>query len=325
MAILNLISEDTGLSAKYLEKLVGKAPYSYRHYTIPKKNGGTREIYHPTPELKLIQHWIARKVFSAFPIHECVYSYRSGVNVAHHASRHKKSNYLLRLDIKDFFPSITAKDITRFLTENLDAVPADINVNDIKTITKLVCRVTEDVKSTLRLTIGAPSSPIISNVLLFNFDELMYRHCADQNVIYTRYADDLYFSTCEPNTLSDVEKFVRSSLKELKSPALKVNSAKTVFTSRKRRRVVTGIVLTSDKKISIGRDAKRHIRTEIFLYLKGQLEVVKIATLRGKLNYYRSVDPEFITSLSRKFGEINIYALMKGLEINVALRNLSSI
>lgn len=317
MGILNLISSDTGLSVSYLFKIVKKAPHSYRHYTIPKKTGGVRDIYHPTPELKLLQHWVTKNIFGKFPVHDCVYSYRNGINISDHAEKHKRSNYLLRLDIKDFFPSITGLDVSRLLTKNVEEIPFDFDADDAKLILNIVCRKPDQSKRTLRLTIGAPSSPSISNAILFDFDEALHSHCCERNVIYTRYADDLYFSTSSQNILTDVEVFVQNLLKATKSPKLRLNTAKTVFTSRKRRRVVTGITLTSDRKLSIGRDSKRQTRTEVYLFVKNNLPVDKLATLRGRLCYYRSVDPTFIDSLSKKFGENVIYSLMKGLEIDI--------
>jgi RNA-directed DNA polymerase len=319
MAILSLISQATGLSEEYLWRLTKKAPHCYRHYTIPKRNGETRDIYHPTPELKLLQHWLTENIFSALPVHQCVYSYRSGINILRHANQHKKSNYLLRLDVQEFFPSITGIDVEKLLKRRIDTIPVEIEASDIKLIAKIVCRKPNASKPALRLTIGAPSSPSISNAILFEFDEIMYDHCLECGVIYTRYADDLYFSTSTPGILSNIETFVKKTLKSIKSPKLRLNTTKTVFTSRKRRRVVTGVTLTSDKKLSIGRGAKRQVRTEIYLLLTKKLEPEKVANLRGRLCYYRSVEPTFIDSLSKKFGEDRIFALMKGLEIEPLL------
>jgi RNA-directed DNA polymerase len=275
-----------------------------------------RDIYHPTPELKLLQRWLTENIFETFPVHGCVYSYRTGINIADHAEIHKRSNFLLRLDIKDFFPSITGLDVSRLLARNIQNINFSIDADDAKLILKIVCRKPDHSKRALRLTIGAPSSPSISNAILFEFDEVLHRYCSERNVIYTRYADDLYFSTSAPNILADVEVFAKNLLKVTKSPKLRLNTAKTVFTSRKRKRVVTGITLTSDRKLSIGRDLKRQTRTEIYLFIKNDLPVDKLATLRGRLCYYKSVDPIFIDSLSMKFGENIIYSLMKGLEID---------
>lgn len=311
MSIFELISHDTGLSLPYITKLARKAPHSYKHYTIPKRTGGTRDIYHPIPELKVIQHWLANHIFQVLPVHACVYSYRRGINVAQHAAAHLRSHFLLRLDIKDFFPSITSKDISNLLKKNLKIIPVDLDPADIKTICRIVCRATND-SAKLRLTIGAPSSPVISNAILYELDEIMFRHCEKNKVTYTRYADDLYFSTCSPNILSGIEGFVRSELKSCKSPKLKINPDKTVFTSKKRKRIVTGITITSSDKISIGRDAKRHIRTEIYLHFSGRLSSEQLSTLRGRLCYYRSVEPEFINALSKKYGEERIFSLIKG-------------
>ena len=118
------------------------------------------------------------------------------------------------------------------------------------------------------LTIGAPSSPFLSNAVLYDFDCHIDRLCTDSRVTYTRYADDLFLSTNVPNTLDNILLNIRGNLRERISPCLTINEEKTVFTSKKRKRVVTGLVLTTKEKLSIGRDKKRSIRTLVYLYSK---------------------------------------------------------
>jgi RNA-directed DNA polymerase len=231
--------------------------------------------------------------------------------VAMHAERHRKANFLVRLDIQNFFPSITDVDVRQLLVNKYDFVSNQLADDDIDLVCRLVCRATSKTKQ-LALTIGAPSSPAISNAVLFDFDSRVANHCEALGVTYTRYADDMYFSTNEPNILEGVIAHVRATLNEMPWPKLKLNEDKTVFTSRKRRRIVTGITLTSDKKLSIGRDAKRHIRTQVYLCLNNQLQPDEIAKLKGRLSYYRSVEPGFLKSLINKFGEDEIYKILDG-------------
>lgn len=311
MTFIAHIAKSTGLSTSYLEKLVRKAPHSYKHYTIPKRTGGTRDIYHPSAALKAIQIWIAEQFFDVLPVHTCVYSYRKRRNVAMHADQHRSANFLLRIDLKDFFPSITGDDVRRLLSENLDRFSYRLNQEDAKSIARLVCR-TQPNSSELALTIGAPSSPAISNAILYKLDSTVDAYCRSLGVVYTRYADDLYFSTSTPGLLEGIEKFVKNSLSDLPYPRLRTNDKKTVFTSRKRRRVVTGITLTSDKKLSVGRETKRELKTLVFLCLKGQLDAEAVGSLRGKLAYIQSVEPGFIDALISKFGADPIFFLLKG-------------
>lgn len=311
MLIVEQIAKSTGFSLAYLLKLVRRAPHSYQHYKITKKGGGTRDIYHPSAELKVIQLWIVDRILNSLPVHPCVYSYKNGVNVAMHAERHRKGNFLVRLDIKNFFPSITDLDVRHLLYNNTHRIPLQLLDDDINFICRLVCRADNQNKK-LALTIGAPSSPTISNAILYEFDVCVANHCNDFGVTYTRYSDDMYFSTNESNILEGIVDYVRITLKNMSCPKLELNEKKTVFTSRKRRRVVTGITLTSDNKLSIGRETKRQIKTQVFLFIRNKLDQENIVRLRGKLSYYRSVEPQFLESLINKFGEEQIFKLLNG-------------
>ena len=152
------------------------------------------------------------------------------------------------------------------------------------------------------LTIGAPSSPILSNSVMFEFDEYWSVRCNENDIVYTRYSDDLYFSTNKANVLKDTLRELRRDLALRTSPKLHVNDKKTVFTSRKRMRLVTGLILTSDKRLSLGRKRKRWIKSLVFEYINGRLAQEKLAYLQGIIAYARSVEPRFVGSLSRKYG-----------------------
>jgi RNA-directed DNA polymerase len=115
-------------------------------------------------------------------------------------------------------------------------------------------------------------------------------------------ATHLYFSTDRRNVLSAILDEVRDDLAQRRSPRLSVNDAKTAFTSRKRRRLVTGLVLASDRKVSLGRDIKRRIKSMVFRNGLAKPDPDEIARLRGLLAYVRSVEPRFVATLQRKFG-----------------------
>lgn len=295
--ILDHLTQLTGLTDAELGIIIRTASRRYKTYTIAKRNGiGRRPISHPSPEVKFLQSWISENVFELLPIHDAVMSYRKNLSIRDNASAHREQNYLLKLDFREFFTSITANDIKNLLTRNapkvrhICALPDDLNL-----ITSLVCK-------NGALTIGAPSSPAISNVILFDFDQSVARKCAEMQVVYTRYADDLAFSTNEPNLLSEILGFVKLELARLDSPRISLNDEKTSFTSRKRRRQLTGLILTSDNKVSIGRKKKREIRSLIFKYMNNDLSAEQVAYLKGYLAFIQAVEPNFITSIKSKYG-----------------------
>jgi len=136
---------------------------------------------------------------------------------------------------------------------------------------------------------------------MFEFDVEWSRIAQAEEVTYTRYADDLYFSTNQPNVLQGILGSVRESLNVGRGPTLRINDRKTAFSSRKRRRLAAGLVLTSDRKISIGRHKKRMLKALVNKLKHKELGPERVAHLRGWIAYLRSVEPTFVTALEKKY------------------------
>lgn len=300
--VIDRISADLVLPKEYIEQVVQTASYRYKKYSIPKRTGGVRIIHHPARELKLLQYWLIEHVFSRLTIHEAAAAYKLGANIKLHASRHAAQNYLLRVDFRDFFPSITRTDITRLLRGQADSLGTVLESEaDIAVVAQIVC------KSDFRgdsghLTVGAPTSPVLSNAVMFDFDMDWTAKSREREVIYSRYADDLYFSTNRPNILATLLAELRADLQRRDSPRLQVNDGKTAISSRKRRRLVTGLVLTPTRAVSLGRPLKRKIKSLACSFVHGRLSQVEIQSLRGLISYARSIEPVFVASLAHKHG-----------------------
>jgi hypothetical protein len=136
---------------------------------------------------------------------------------------------------------------------------------------------------------------------MFEFDVKWSAIAQAEEVTYTRYADDLYFSTNQPNVLQGILDRLREYVTTGGVPTLRINDRKTAFSSRKRRRLAAGLVLTSDKKISIGRHNKRMIKALVNQLKNGRLEAVRLDHLRGWIAYLHSVEPSFVIALQRKY------------------------
>lgn len=302
--ILDRIERETGVSAYHLQQIVATANYRYKTYRVAKKTGGYRVINHPSMELKFLQRWLNRNLLSTLPVHESAFAYRNGRGISDNAILHVKKSYLLKIDFEDFFPSLKRADVKTLLETHLPKEINDFTNLDIDVILQIVCKYDS-------LTIGAPSSPILSNTILYDFDCFASKMCKDNGVTYTRYADDVFMSTDKPNQLIEILKAIRSDLRERTSPRLRINDKKTVFTSRKRRRIAAGLVLTSDGRLSIGRKKKRHIRGLIHQYSTNQLTDDEVSYLYGYLSFVRSVEPEFLDRVREKYGTETINQLMR--------------
>lgn len=301
--LLEFLSNKLLLETDYISNLAFTASVRYKKYLIKKKNGGVRLICHPSKELKALQSVLHEDILSKLPIHDCAFAYRKKINLSLHAQQHVKAKYLLRMDFKKFFESIKFADIKQFINDHKEYLSSNWVDSDTNLLCQIVCY-------NRSLTIGSVTSPVLSNSICYELDVLLENICHSKNVTYTRYADDLYFSTDTPNILRTIQKEVTEQIKCLKYPSkLKINSQKTHHCSRKNRINVTGLVISNDGKVSIGRDKKRKVRTMIFTW--DQLNSVDKSYLAGFLSYCISVEPEFINSLCTKYGSDLIVKIKK--------------
>lgn len=293
--ILERMAAHLALTPSFLIKLAGTASHRYKEYKIPKRTGGERTIHHPARELKLLQYWLLKNVLIGLPVHPLATAYRKGSSIRLNAAKHVANNYLLRVDFEDFFHSLKGSDVVSVLQANRQRL-ADVELTDpdISLIRQIVCRLD-------CLTIGAPTSPLLSNAIMFEFDVKLSAMAQAAEVTYTRYADDLYFSTSQPNVLQGILDSLRESVNAGSVPILTINDRKTAFSSRKRRRLAAGLVLTSDRKISIGRHKKRMVKALVNKLKHKELPPQQLAHLRGWIAYLRSVEPVFVLALRRKY------------------------
>ena len=217
-------------------------------------------------------------------MHPAATAYQKGLSIADNARPHTRGRYLLKLDFSDFFPSIKAKDCELFLRKHTRGFDAA----EIEALCRILFWMPRGSRN-LQLSIGAPTSPLLSNILLGDFDSQVAASCAKERVVYTRYADDLSFSARSSKTLARIEALVIKTCARQASPGLLINEAKTVRVSRRESRRVTGLVLTNDGKVSIGRELKRRIRAQMHRFATDRLDSEQCLELRGMLAYINSV------------------------------------
>lgn len=306
--IIQMISDDLGMMNHDVRRLILTAPHRYKTYLIPKRQKGQyREISQPASEIKIIQRYLVSSVLNELPVHESVVSYRRGVGIAENASRHCYNTYILKLDFKNFFPSISIADIQGHLRKYLGEGFSD---EDVKIIARLVSRKNNST-GRLALSIGAPSSPAISNSILYDFDTRVSEPLKTEGIVYTRYADDLTFSTNKKEVLGKIPSLIQQVIESLDYPSLELKHEKTIHLSKRNRRMVTGLILTPEGDVSIGRDRKRLIRTMIDYYRKGRLDADKAGQLQGLLAFASDVEPDFVDRMRSKYGKDLITSLLR--------------
>ncbi len=291
--LLEMISDSLKLPRTFVQGIGRKASHSYKVYQIPKRTGGFREIAHPAKPLKALQRWLLHSVVGLWPVHDAAFAYVKGRGIRAHAERHATSRYLLRLDFESFFPSIRGSDILAYLATKPPGTETWA-ADDYELFVRLCCRVGH-------LSIGAPTSPALSNALCLSLDHQSATLAGMCGAVYTRYADDLFFSTARRDVLKNVPDSMEKIIRSLPVPAnLRLNPAKLRHSSKASRRQVTGIVLSSDGRAILGRDRKRRIRSQIHRF--DTLLPKDKASLRGMIAFATSIEPSFMNDLVLKYG-----------------------
>ena len=294
--LIELLIYETGLMADDLVRIIATAPSRYKVFEIPKRSGGVREIAQPARELKLLQRIIADKVLSELPVHPAARAYRQGLSIRDNARPHAGRGPILKMDFKDFFPSIRSVDWEKYCEENSVLDPDDRRLSCL-----ILFRRAKGEKA-LKLSIGAPSSPALSNILLYKFDELVAQEAEKRKITYTRYADDISFSGQRIGMLKDMTKAVETAIKKTQRPRLIINDEKTSFITAKNRRFITGVTLTNDGLLSLGRDKKRLISAKVHHASLNKLDRTQIVALSGQLAFVNVVEPAFLSKLKERYG-----------------------
>lgn len=283
------------------------SPHRYKVYEIPKRNSNkTRTIAHPAKELKFIQKLIVSYLENKLPVHNCAYAYKLGIGIKNNAQVHLKTKYFLKMDFESFFPSITPAlffDIAK-------KTGLEISTEDNILLQNFLFW-KEKRNSSLKLSIGAPSSPLVSNFIMYYFDENIKIICEQKDINYTRYADDLAFSTNKKNTLFEIPNIVINALEAETQGIIKVNPDKTIFSSKAHNRHITGITLTNDNKLSIGRERKRLISSMIHKFSQGLLDIDSILKLQGLMSFANHIEEDFYHRMSKKYGKDILIEILK--------------
>lgn len=291
--IMERMGKELFLPANHIAQLAKTASHQYKIYKINKHGGDTRTIEHPSRRLKTLQKWLLTNVIETWPVHDAATAYRKGTSILNNAQLHVGNAYLLRMDLKEFFPSLRSDDL-RTYKDRRPSLFQNWTHDDFTWFLSLVCRFN-------RLTIGAPTSPAISNALCFDLDVKLDSIGQLLGVTYTRYADDMFFSTNEKNVLTKIEQQIKTALAGLNIPrGLSLNEHKTRHSSKKGARRVTGIILGSDGKTHVGRKLKRQVRSQV--HKLDYLSPDERSRLAGVISYIIGFDPEFLNVLINKYG-----------------------
>ncbi len=309
MTLIVELMESVGLGRNEISRIIETAPARYKVYPIAKRNGGERIIAQPSRELKAIQRFVLDTKLVLFQSHPNATAYERDSGIAKNAEIHRQSDVILKLDFRNFFNSIRVKDWTLFIK---NCQQNDILGDDIASYSKILFWGEFPRSRVPRcLSIGAPTSPRVSNILMYDFDVALSEFAAGAGLKYTRYADDITVSGASVDEALQFERHVQKYVRSLKSPRLELNDEKRGLYTKSQRRMVTGLVVTPDQRISIGRDRKRRISSLVHRSSLEQLDVEQKSLLKGLLGFSIAAEPQFVERLRKKYGDDVVNAALK--------------
>lgn len=290
-----------------------RAPRHYKEFKIPKANGGERHIAQPSARIKDIQRFLVQEELYTLPVHTASQAYGNGCSIRKNAECHSQNSHLLKMDFTDFFNSIEPK---HFRAHVRDHLPKYYTRQEMAILWRYLFWAQPTLEKPRRyrlcLSIGAPSSPFISNTLMYTADSLISEVTKKFEVTYSRYADDLTFSATSFEQLRPIKKFVLDMHLKQDFSFLKVNRRKTTFSSKANHRRITGLVISNEGEVSLGRERKRLISAMIHKFkLRKMHDVSDRAKLRGLLAFAKDAEPEFINRLEQKYGRKVLYRIRK--------------
>ena len=303
MEIREKISNDLNVPLKLIDEALAFSRKHVKKVYINKKSGNSRRaIYQPSKKLKIIQYWLISNVFEKLAIHSSSAAYIKGKSILTNAERHKDNHYFLKMDFKDFFPSIKWKDLEPIIRTLSGQSTLDWELNDdAMRLIRDSCFYSND-----SLPVGYPSSPIVSNIVMFALDEDIEKLLDDPSrfgtAVYSRYADDIVISTDKMGICNEIYRAVSKLINKTNSPKLSLNPAKTKMgSSTSGSAIVTGLRVCANGHITIHRKQKDHIRLLLSRHKKQKLNKEETASLLGHLSYVRYVAPQFYSRLKIKY------------------------
>ena len=245
----------------------------YIEFEIDKKSGGTRNIAAPDQYLLKIQRIISSIIHLYFVPTNVSHGFINERSIVTNAELHVNKQFVLNVDIADYFPSIHFARVKEILQQT----PFFFNSEMATVIARF---------STLKgkLPQGAATSPILSNIATMNLDNKLTIFAAKHKQTFSRYADDITFSGYRRIYSKDFFKELNSIVYQ---EQFKLKKSKTRIQTVNKRQVVTGI--TVNEKLNVNRSYIREVRAMIHHYKNGKGPENAFAVISGKLEFLKMV------------------------------------
>lgn len=278
----------------------------YVQFAIPKRNGRRRIIMAPKTRLKAIQRQLNEQLVSRLPVSEHAHGFRRGRSVRTGAEPHVGRGVLLKMDLKDFFPSVTYGRVRGLLIAGGYGYPIAATLAVLMTESERQPVQLEDrlvhVPVGQRYCIqGAPTSPGLCNAICLRMDRRLAGLARKYGWSYTRYADDMTFSGDSDESLCDIRRLARQICRD---EGFEVHPDKTRVMRRGRRQTVTGV--TVNDVAGLSRRERRQLRAVIHRLNNPSADrpaTMSEAQLRGQLAWLNMLNPEQAEQLRQQLSD----------------------
>lgn len=297
---LRHIAHETTVPYSFLHKVVGRenCEEHYRIFKLKKQNVGHsvdrfRYICAPHPLLLKAQRWIHKEILSKITPNESSFAYSSGVGILDAAKMHTSCKWLIKLDVTNFFESILEPDIFKVFSELGYQPLVAFELARICTRTRVAgnpmqkkMHQSKNQKFPYKneqighLPQGAATSPVLANLASRALDEALLNYSQLHGLSYTRYADDLTFSSCSKFDRSEALAHVHKIYELMREQGLWPNKAKTKIIPPGARKLVLGLLVDGENPC-LKNEFKSSMRTHIHFLLRSDIGPELHAKNRG--------------------------------------------
>ena len=280
----------------------------YRRWQIAKRSGGTRTITAPKRELKAAQRAVLRTIAERLPVHGAAHGFLPGRSIVTNAKVHVGAHTLVKVDIKDFFPTVTWRRVKGLYRkagypEQVATLLALLGTESPREAVEFRGQTLFVASGPRALPQGAPTSPALTNALCLRMDRRLSGLARLFGFRYTRYADDLTFSwrpradaPAETHPKAPVGSFLKGVGQILRAEGFVMHPAKTEVLRRGSRQEVTGLVINEAREgvaeTRVPRDVRRRLKAAIHNRERGKArEGESLAQLEGMAAFVYMTDP----------------------------------
>jgi RNA-directed DNA polymerase len=228
---IDLLAKALGVTIAKLKNIEIK----YQVEFIDKKSGGKRRLDKPCDDLKKMQNRIYQILLKRIPNHPSCTGFLPKKSIVHNAQRHAGKSVIIKLDIENFFTNTSATRVKRYF------IKLGWNEEASQILTKLTTY-------SEGLPQGAPTSPILSNLVNYSMDCGILALAKKYGFEYTRYADDITLSSDASENIKEVSKKIINKVKYvLKRKGYSLNKKKTRVFKHFQQQRVSGLIVNKTK------------------------------------------------------------------------------